>query len=150
MALTVYALLDNSQALIAGAGTTVAGPWQHSTTSFTDIATLTSSVNVVGFVDGSNRAKYFYSTATSPTVALPTLSAVPNAIPQGAVPLGTSGTSFVYVVAATPNASGGYSGGMLYFQVTPAAGSPDAGSPLQFSLDPYGLIICDSATTPWK
>lgn len=147
MAITLYGLRDNSQAYINGSGTAVAGPWNHATTSIADIATITSSVNVVGFLDGENRAKYFYSSAAG-SVNLPTLSAVPNAVPQGAVPLGSSGTGFVYIVVQQDTA-GNWRGSMLYFQVTPAAGSPDVASPLQFSLDPYGLLIVDSATTEW-
>lgn len=146
MALTVYAALDNTLCNTPSGASPAKGPWQHSTSSFTDIGTLTSSVNVVGFVDGENRAKYFFSSvgaAPGGACALPTLSAVPNAIPNSAVPLGTAGASLVYAVV-----QGGQIG-MLYFQITPANGSPDAGSPTQFSLDPYGLILVDSNTTPW-
>jgi hypothetical protein len=145
MAATIYAAKAGTLCNTPSGGTTAAGPYVAGS-SFTDIGTLTSSVNLYGFVDGSNRAKYFYST-TAGSVALPTISSVPNALPNGAVPLGTAGASFIYAVLGLVGAAQQI--GMLYFQVTPAAGSPDTGSPTQFSLDPYGLLITDSATLEW-
>lgn len=149
MALTVYAAKAGTLCSTPINGSAAVGPYVAGS-SFTDIGTLTSSVNIFGFVDGSNRAKYFFSSvgaAPGGACVLPTLSSVPNAIPNSAVPLGTTGTSFVYAVVGNPGVAGQI--GMLYFQVTPANGSPDAGSPTQYSLDPYGLLITDSATSEW-
>jgi len=151
MAITAYGLKTNSQGftLLNGSlsAVTVAGPWL-SGGQVTDIATLTSSVNVLGFTDGENRAKYLFS-SSSGSVNLPTLSAVPNSVPAGAIPLGSSGTGFVYaVVGANTNAST-YPAGGLYFQLTPAPGSPDGSSPMEFLLDPYALLLVDSATAEW-
>ena len=141
MAVALYAAKAGTLCNTPTGGSAAAGPFVAGS-SMTDIGTLTSSVNIFGFLDGENRAKYFYS-STAGSLALPTLSAVPNAVPFGAVPLGTAGASLVYAVVL-----GGVIG-MLYFQVTPAAGSPDAASPMQYSLDPYGVLLTDSATLEW-
>jgi hypothetical protein len=147
MAITLYGLLDNSHTKINGSSRLTAGPWTNATTSVSDIAALSSSKNVIGFVDGSNRAKYFYSTAAG-SINLPTLSAVPNQLPPGYVQLGTTNQSFVAGVPQEDTA-GTYFIGLMFFQLTPAAGSSDAASPMLYSMDQYGLLIVDSATTEW-
>src|SRR5580704_7871810 len=109
--------------LSGGSSRQLNGPWQAGSSStwtgVKDIATITSSVNVVGFLDGQNRAKYFYSTVAG-SVVLPTLSAIPNNYPPGAVQLGASNTSLVMGVV-DEDTNGNYFIGSMIFQLTPAA-----------------------------
>lgn len=167
--ITLYGLLSNSVAKFpansSGSSRTLNGPWQSGNnvttgnyTGVTDIATLTSSVNIVGFVDGQNRAKYFYSSlgkasgiqaSGSAVTNLPTIAGVPTQLPPGNwVQLGSANASFV-AVNVQQDTSGNYFGAQLFFQVTPAAGSPDAGSPMYYTLDQYGLLIVDSSVVEW-
>ena len=166
-AITLYGLLSSSVARFpgnsSGSSRTLNGPWDANTTQLTagnytgvaDIATITSAVNIVGFLDGTNRAKYFFSSfgtavsGASPTLALPQISAVPTQLPPGNfVQLGATNTGFV-AINVQQDTSGNYFGSQIFFQVTPTAGSPDAGSPLYFTLDQYALLIVDSAKAEW-
>lgn len=151
MALAAYGLYDNG-----GTGAVMDGPWKHSVTQVSDISTLVTGTSyyVLGFITGGQRAKFFYSSngaGPAGATALPTLT-VPNSLPNSAVPLNTN--AYVYGVGYTgyvpPWGSAVSSqGGLLYFAVTFAAGNPDGGSPGQFSMDLYGLLLIDSASEEW-
>ena len=84
------------------------------------ISAMTTSTNVAGFLDGSGRARLFDA-----SVALPTPAVAPVQItdPQG-------------------NSTGGY-----YLQLTYASGSTDAGSPAQFLLDQYAMVLVAATST---
>jgi hypothetical protein len=84
------------------------------------ISSVTTSMNIAGFLDGSERARMFDA-----SVALPTPAVAPVQItdPQG-------------------NSTGGY-----YLQLTYASGSADAGSPAQFVLDQYAVVIVANTAT---
>jgi hypothetical protein len=84
------------------------------------ISSLTTSMNIVGFLDGTQKAKLFDASVALPT---PTVAPVQITDPQG-------------------NSTGGY-----YLQLTYASGSADAGSPGQFLLDQYAIVIVSSNAT---
>lgn len=112
-----------------------------------------AGVNFYGFVTGEQKSKFFYSSAGAGpygAVALPTL-VVPNTVPFGAVQIGTSAIFLVQAQAFIPDPTGsGFTaaqGGQLYFAVQLAAGSPDAGSPAQFLVDPYTLLFVAAGTS---
>lgn len=141
MAFTIYGLM-----------TTSGGPyWTSSDVTAITGANPAAGVNVYGFVSGEQKSKFFYSSnSLGPygAVSLPTLL-VPNTVPFGAVQIGTSAIFFVQAQAFIPDPTGsGFAapqGGQLYFAVQPTAGSPDAGSPTQFLVDPYTLLIVAAA-----
>lgn len=145
MAFTVYGLMTSG---------TPAGPYYTSS----DVTAITGGSPAVGallygFVTGGGVSKFFVSTANSTgiyggTVVLPAL-ATPNTVPIGAVQIGTS------AIWATEQAypwglNEGEATGQLYFAVTPAAGSPDVGSPTQYEVDPYTLFIVAAANYQWN
>jgi hypothetical protein len=103
-------------------GNNLPGHLGEGATSFTGaISTLSaSSQYIAGFLDGSERARLFDA-----SVALPQLSVAPVQItdPQG-------------------NSTGGY-----YLQLTYASGSLDAGSPAQFLLDQYAIVLVAGTST---
>jgi hypothetical protein len=151
MAVAVYGAWSTG-----GAGAIFKGPY-YATSTVLDISLLVTGTTyyVVGFVDGEQRAKFFYSSqgaGQAGAVALPTL-ALPNALPNGAVQINTN--SYVYGVTYSgyipPWGTGtaATQGGLLYFGVSYAAGNPDGGSPAQFSMDPYGLLFVDTSTTEY-
>jgi hypothetical protein len=84
------------------------------------LSSLTTSMYIVGFLDGEQRARLFDA-----SVALPSPAVAPVQItdPQG-------------------NSTGGY-----YLQLTYASGSLDAGSPAQFTLDQYAMVIVANTST---
>lgn len=152
MAFTLYGLYDNNAV--------GSGPWKHGATSVTDFAALTSPTTyyVLGWMDNQN-AKMFWSSnglGQGGACPLPTL-ALPNAntLPNGALPLAASG----YVYATTyagyePSYAVSGSGdvllaqaGLLYFSVLYSTSSPEQGSPVQFSMSPYGVLLIDSSVT---
>lgn len=152
MTAAVYGLLSGNA--------NVAGPYSTAHNDISDISSLVSpnTYYVLGFISGEQKAKFFYNSygaGPSGQALLPTLS-TPNALPQGAVfTNGATATSYVYAVTAlgynppwgTPTTA---QGGELYFNVTFAAGNPDSGSPSQFSMDVYGLLIISTTnSTEW-
>ena len=145
MAFTVYGLMTSS-----------GGPyWTSSDVTNITGANPAAGVNVYGFIEGQQLAKFFTSSnANGPAgaVALPTL-VVPNTVPIGALQVGTSAIFFVQAQAGVPDPSGfgftALTGGQLYFAVQFAAGSPDAGSPSQYLVDPYTLILVAAASAQY-
>jgi hypothetical protein len=139
--------------LVYGLMTSSGGPyWTSSDVTNITGANPAPGVNVYDFVTGDQRARFFTSSnALGPAgpVALPTL-VNPNSVPIGAVQIGTSAIWFVQAQAGIPDPSGfgftALTGGQLFFAVQFAAGSPDAGSPGQFLVDPYTLILVASTT----
>jgi|ERR1700729_283901 len=146
-----------------GLTSTSHGPYFVTSGSVTDIASLpagTGSNNyVVGFVDGEQKAKFFYSASvtTDPygQIALPVLAA-PNALPSPdytALDTSLAGWTGSAAAAAVYQAQPGtvlgvgtalgYGG--IWFGVSYTAGSPDAGSPGQFFLDVYGILLISTA-----
>lgn len=73
---------------------------------------------------------------------------------MGAVQIGTSAIWIVQAQAFIPDPTGSAftaaQGGQLYFTLQLAAGSPDAGSPAQFLVEPYTLffVAAGSAELP--
>jgi hypothetical protein len=85
------------------------------TGNFTNpLSSLTTSMYIAGFLDGSTRARMFDASVALPQ---PTVAPVQITDPQG-------------------NSTGGY-----YLQLTYASGSLDAGSPGQFLLDQYAIVL---------
>lgn len=84
------------------------------------ISTTHAGAWIAGYMDGENRAKFFYTDGS--TIALPTLTSVTN----------------VSIVDSAGNTkTGGYNVVLSY-----AAASPDATSAnSEIFLDPYGLLI---------
>lgn len=142
MAFTVYGLMTSS-----------GGPyWTSSDVTNITGANPAPGANIYGFIEGQQLSKFFYSSnALGPAgaVALPTL-VIPPTVPIGAVQIGTSAIFAVQQQAFIPDLQGsGFTTattGQLYFAVQYAAGSPDAGSPAQFLVDPYTLFLVASAT----
>jgi hypothetical protein len=107
MAITVY-------------GRQIPGNLNDSANFTNPLSSLTTSSNILGFLDGSQRARLFDASVALPT---PTVAPVQQTDPQG-------------------NSTGGY-----YLQLTYASGSTDAGSPGQFLLDQYAIVLVGSTTT---
>lgn len=98
-----------------------------------------------GFVDNSQRARFFYS-STANTIALPTLVA-PPVVPLNFVGCGSSATNgVVYQLVQTGSDYGTTVSGNGPYLVTLsfAAGSPDSASPFQFLLDSGAFLILAS------
>lgn len=130
MAFTVYsnAATVDGVALLSGSGSLANTAWLY------------------GFVDGSQRARFFYS-STSNTIALPLLTA-PPVIPLNFVGVGnaTAANCVVYQLQQTGSDYGATVAGNGPFLVTLtfAAGSPDSASPFQFTLDAQAMLIVSS------
>jgi hypothetical protein len=145
MAFTVYGLMTSA---------TPAGPYWTSG----DVTAITGAnppvgANFYGFVDGEQRSKFFYSSnllGPAGAVALPTL-ATPNVVPTGFVQIGTSAIYASSQTAYVPVPAGGAAGitgascGELFFTVQIQGGSPDAGSPVGYFVDPYTLFLVAAA-----
>lgn len=112
-------------------------------------------VNIYGFVDNEMRGKFFYGSLGAGffgAVALPTLL-IPSTPPPGFQQVGSSAI-FVnqaqsYVADPTnPPASNFTTAtvGQLFFSVQYQAGSPDAGSPSSFFVDPSTLFFVCAQT----
>jgi hypothetical protein len=130
MAFTVYsnnATVDGT-ALVSGSGALSAANWLY------------------GFVDGSQRARFFYSSSSN-TIALPLLAA-PPVIPLNFVGVGnaTAANCVVYQLQQTGSDYGATVAGVGPFMITLtfAAGSPDSASPFQFTLDSQALLLVSS------
>lgn len=108
--------------LILNYGKQLIGNLGAGASSFTNpISSLNTTSNyIVGFLDGSTRARLFDA-----SVALPLCTVAPVQLtdPQG-------------------NSTGGY-----YLQLTYSSGSLDAGSPAQFLLDQYAIVLVAATST---
>lgn len=130
MAFTVYsnAATVDGTALVSGSGTLAAGAFLY------------------GFVDGSQRARFFYS-STSNSINLPTLVA-PPVIPLNFVGVGnaTAANAVVYQLQQTGSDYGASVAGNGPYLVTLSfsAGSPDSASPFQFTLDAQAMLLIAS------
>lgn len=130
MAFTVYsnAATVDGTALVSGSGSLAAGAYLY------------------GFVDGEQRARFFYSSSSN-TIALPQLQA-PPVIPLNFVGVGnaTAANCVVYQLQQTGSDYGASVAGTGPFLVTLSfsAGSPDAASPFQFLLDSQALLLVAS------
>jgi hypothetical protein len=130
MAFTVYsnAATVDGTALVSGSGSLAAGAYLY------------------GFVDGSQRARFFYS-STANSIALPTLVA-PPVIPLNFVGVGnaTATSCVVYQLQQTGSDYGATVAGNGPYLVTLSfsAGSPDSASPFQFTLDAQALLLIAS------
>ena len=137
MSFTVYGLTSAA---------TAPGPYA-STSDVTAIGASAPAVGafLYGFASGQQLSKFFFS-SDSGALALPQF-VVPNALPTGAVPV-ASGCA-IYQSQYT-DINGNLKGGALYFAVQPQAGSPDAGSPQQFEVDPYTVFLVSSTGTNYE
>lgn len=137
MAFTVYGLTSTA---------TPPGPYQNSSTDVTAITGGNPAVGayLYGFVSGMQLSKFFYSSAGG-TLALPQF-VTPNALPTGATQIGTSA---IYQSQYT-DTNNNLRGGALYFAVQPQPGSPDAGSPQQFEVDPYTIFLVASSSSAYE
>jgi hypothetical protein len=145
MAFTVYGLMTSNA--------TAGGPYWTSS----DVVAITGinpavGTNIFGFVDNEMRGRFFQSSnALGPAgaEALPTLAA-PNFVPAGYVQLGTSAIYAQPAQAFVPDPAGGAfaaaQAGMLFFSVSYAAGGRDAGSPVNFWVDPSTPFFIAAAT----
>jgi hypothetical protein len=121
----------DATALVPWNGTSGAGP--------------SAGVYLYGFIDGSQRARFFYS-STANTIALPTL-VVPPVVPLNFVNCGNSAVlGAVYQLVQTGSDYGATVAGNGPFLVTLSfsAGSPDSASPFQFTLDAQALLLVAS------
>lgn len=107
--------------LILNYGKQLIGNLSAGASSFTNpISSLTTSQYIAGFLDGSTRARLFDASVALPQ---PAVAPVQLTDPQG-------------------NSTGGY-----YLQLTYASGSLDAGSPAQFLLDQYAIVLVAATST---
>ena len=89
-----------------------------------------SSVFVVGFIDGEQKAKFFYvNNTTSAVVPLPTLVKITQIV-SPADPAGNTKTDGFLVTVLPGSGTGGL--------------SPDASSPSTYYLDPNAMLIIAS------
>jgi hypothetical protein len=111
--------------------------------------TLASGAFLVGFIDGSQRARFFYS-STANSINLPTLVA-PPVIPLNFVGVGnaTAANCVVYQLQQTGSDYGATVAGNGPYIVTLSfsAGSPDSASPFQFTLDSQAVLLIESNGT---
>lgn len=130
MAFTVYsnAATVDGTALVSGSGSLASGAYLY------------------GFVDASQRARFFYS-STANTIALPTLVA-PPVIPLNFVGVGnaTAASCVVYQLQQTGSDYGATVAGNGPYLITLSfsAGSPDSASPFQFTLDQGATLLIAS------
>lgn len=104
-----------------------------------------TGVFLYGFVDGSQRSRFFYS-STANAIALPTLVA-PPVVPLNFVDCGSTATNgVVYQLVQTGSDYGATVSGNGPFLVTLSfsAGSPDSASPFQFTLDAQAMLLVSS------
>jgi hypothetical protein len=110
---------------------------------------LASGAFLYGFIDGSQRARFFYSSLAN-SINLPTLVA-PPVVPLNFVGVGnsTAANCVVYQLQQTGSDYGLTVAGNGPFIVTLSfsAGSPDSASPFQFTLDAQATLLVESFGT---
>ena len=107
---------------------------------------LASGAYLYGFVDSSQRARFFYSSSAN-SINLPTLVA-PPVIPLNFVGVGnsTAANCVVYQLQQTGSDYGATVAGNGPYLITLSfsAGSPDSASPFQFTLDQGCMLLVES------